>query len=59
MKMKKLVLTFYNKESEVIPELSKDPANPQDVMAAINFLEEKCEIRLACYSCDNEGNIID
>lgn len=57
--MKKLVLTFYNSEGNVIPELSKDPANPQDVMSALNFLEPKCEIRLACYNCDKDGNIID
>lgn len=59
MKMKKLVMTFYNKDSEIVSELSKDPANPQDVMSAINFLDEKCELHLACYPCDENGNIID
>lgn len=45
---KKVVLTFYNENGDVVKELSKDPANMNDVMAAIQFLELNCEINIAC-----------
>lgn len=58
-KMKKLVLTFYNENGDVVSELSKDPASINDVAAAINFLEPRQELRVASFHCDEKGNIID
>lgn len=45
---KKVVLTFYNQDGDVVKELSKDPANMNDIMAAIQFLENAFEISIAC-----------
>ena len=59
MSTKKFILTFYDKDGEVVDALSKDPATPQDLMAAANFLIEGCELRLACVCCDEKGNRID
>lgn len=59
MKQQKFILTFYDENGEVIQALSKDPASPQDLMAAANFLTPGCEIRLACVTCDEKGNRID
>lgn len=56
--MKKLVLTFYEKDGEVVPQLSKDPASPNDVISALNFLDEGQEIRIASVTCDKDGNTI-
>lgn len=53
MKQKKLVLTFYDKDGEVVKQLSKDPASVNDVMAAIQFLDTECEIALACREIEN------
>lgn len=47
MNNSKLVLTFYDKEGEVVPTLTKDPATPNDIMAALQFLEVGCEISVA------------
>lgn len=39
MKQKKLVMSFSNERGDVVPELSKDPARGEDVMAAMSFLD--------------------
>lgn len=44
----KVVMTFYNESGDVVKELSKDPANINDISCALNFLKDLCEIRIAC-----------
>lgn len=55
---KKIVLTFYNENGDVVPELSKDPASFNDVTAALQFLSVGKEIRVAVVECDEKGNTI-
>lgn len=45
---KKIVLTFYDENGEVVKQLSKDPASGNDIMAALQFLNTGCEINIAC-----------
>ena len=54
----KLVLTFYNENGHVVPELSKDPASFNDVQAALQFLGVGKEIRVAVVECDEKGNTV-
>lgn len=54
---KKLVMTFYDEKGEVVSQLSKDPANYDQVLSAIQFLNAGCEINIACREFDIEAAI--
>lgn len=47
MKPKKIVMSFYDADGNLVPTLSKDPARPEDVMAAMQFLDVNCELCVA------------
>lgn len=54
---KKVILTFYNEKGDVVKELSKDPACPNDVMAALQFLEVGCEVCIACREIESSSSV--
>lgn len=43
MKQKYLCIEFHDKNGNIDPNLSKCPANPEMVMAALQFLAEGCD----------------
>ena len=53
---KKLVVTLTSVDGNVI--LCKDPARPEDVMAALQFLDETNELKVNFVACDEKGNTI-
>lgn len=61
MKKNCLVLEFHNKKGDVVKELSKCPARPEDVMAAMNFLNVGCDFVVSVQEFEfdeNTGKII-
>ena len=54
----KLVITFYNENGDVVPELSKDPASFNDVTAALQFLCLGKGLTVAVVECDEKGKTI-
>lgn len=42
MKPKKIVMSFYDGDGKTVPTLCKNPARPEDVMAALQFLDVNC-----------------
>lgn len=57
MKQKKLVMTFYDADGNVVDVLSKDPARPDDVIAALQFLDVDCEISVAVREFEIPSNV--
>lgn len=53
---KKIVLTFYDENGEVVKQLSKDPASANDIMAALQFLEVGCEVSIACREIESSSS---
>ena len=53
---KKLIVTLTSVDGDVI--LCKDPARPEDVMAALQFLDETNELKVSIVACDEKGNTI-
>ena len=54
---KKLILTLTDVETGNVL-ISKDPARPEDVLAALQFLDLTNEIRVNYVACDEKGNTI-
>lgn len=54
---KKLVLTLTDVETGNVI-ISKDPASPNDVMAALQFLDTTNELRANVVECDEKGNTL-
>ncbi len=54
---KKLILVLTDVESGNVV-ISKDPASSQDVLAALQFLDETNELRCNVVKCDENGNTI-
>lgn len=44
MSQLKLSFQFINSNSTVVPELSKDMARPDDIMAALAFMQDGCSL---------------
>lgn len=60
MKKKVLVLEFHDADGNVVRQLSKCPASPEDVMAALNFLTLGCDyvVSVQEVEVDNNNQII-
>ena len=60
MKQKKfLCIEFHNEKGDVVPELCKCPARPEDVMSALNFLDLGRDFVVSVQECEitDDGQI--
>lgn len=60
MKKNVLIIEFHDAEGNTVKQLSKCPAAPEDVMAAMQFLTVGCDIVVSVQELEinNEGKII-
>lgn len=54
-----LCIEFHNANGDTVKELTKCPARPEDVMAALQFLNIGCDITVSIQECEvsDDGKI--